>query len=275
MAAASMTSGGPPMRTTQRRIRSRLAADQHVFGITVQLPSPDIVEIAGSVGFDFVWIDAEHGTMDLRDINELVRAADAVGIDAIVRVPDHSPSYIQRVLDTGAAGIIAPHVRTVAEAKALVAAAKFAPSGIRGACPCTRAVGHLSLDWPLDYRQANAEVLVFGLIEDAEGVANVAGIAAESGLDGLLFGPFDLAQAAGLDGATTHPDIVAMHARVISAVKAAGIEYVAIPAWEYSDLETVAGYSRLLALTGDRGGLAHMFRSSLADATAKLSKGRL
>jgi 4-hydroxy-2-oxoheptanedioate aldolase len=211
--------------------------------------------------------------MDLSDISQLVRAADASGIDAIVRVPDHSPSFIQRVLDTGAAGVIAPHVRTVAEAAAIVAAAKFGPDGMRGACPATRAVGHLSADWPADHRRANADVLVFGLIEDVEGVENVEAIASESGLDGLLFGPFDLSQAIGLDGNIAHPDIEKMHRRVTAAVMTAGIEYLAIPAWEPGDLASVARYARILSLTGDRGGLSVAFRTALAEAASELAAG--
>jgi 2-keto-3-deoxy-L-rhamnonate aldolase RhmA len=259
------------VRTPDRRIRGKLEAGGHAFGVTLQLASCEIVEIAGYVGFDYVWIDAEHGAMDLTEINQLVRAADAAGIDAIVRVPDHSPSFIQRVLDTGAAGIIAPHVRTAGEAAAIVAAAKFAPEGIRGACPSTRAVGHLSFDWAADYRRLNADVLVFGLIEDVEGVQDVEAIAHESGLDGLLFGPFDLAQALGLDGDVTHPEIEKLHDRVVAATRAAGIEYLAIPAWEYADLRTVAQYSRILSLTGDRGGLLQTFRAVLAESVAELA----
>ena len=260
------------MRVPHRRIRNKLEAGERAFGVTLQLPSPDNAEIAGYAGLDFVWIDAEHGTMDLGDINRIVRAADASGIDAIVRVPDHSPSFIQRVLDAGAAGIMAPHVRTVAEATALVAAAKFGPAGTRGACPATRAVGHLSLDWPADRRRADADVLVFGLIEDAEGVENVEAIASESGLDGLLFGPFDLAQAAGLEGDVGHPDIRTMHRRVTSAVRAAGIEYIAIPGWEPGSLAEIAEYSRILNVSGDRGALSLAFRTARAEAVAGLAQ---
>jgi 4-hydroxy-2-oxoheptanedioate aldolase len=228
-------------------------------------------EIAGYAGLDFAWIDAEHGTMDLGDINQLVRAADGAAIDSIVRVPDHNPSFIQRVLDTGATGIMAPHVRTAAEAAAVVAAAKFAPAGIRGACPSTRAVGHISTDWTMDYRRANADVLVFGLIEDPEGVENVEAIAGDSGLDGLLFGPFDLSQSAGLEGDVAHPEIRKMHQRVVSAVQAAGIEYISIPGWEPGDLASVAEYSRIFNISGDRGGLAVAFRTALAEAVTELS----
>lgn len=258
------------MRTPHRRIRNKLEAGERVFGVSVQLPSPEVAEIVGYAGLDFVWIDAEHGTLDLGDISQIVRGADASGIDAIVRVPDQSLSFIQRVLDLGAAGIVAPHVRTVTEAVALVAAAKFGPSGTRGACPGTRAVGHLTLDWPTDYRRANQDVLVFGLIEDVEGVENVEAIANESGLDGLMFGPFDLAQAAGFEGDVTHPDIVRMQTRVRSAASAAGIEYLALAGFEPGGYESIAEYSRIVSVSGDKGALFMAFRSRLDEVTAGL-----
>jgi 2-keto-3-deoxy-L-rhamnonate aldolase RhmA len=260
------------VRTPPRRIRRQLEAGRSVFGTTVQLPSPEIVEIAGYAGLDFVWVDAEHGTMDLGDINQLVRAADASGIDAIVRVPDHSASFIQRVLDTGAAGVLVPHVRTVADGTAIVAAARFGPIGARGACPSTRAVGHQTSEWPAVHRQIDADVLVFGLIEDVEGVENVESIARESGLDGLAFGPFDLSQSLGLEGDVKHPEIEAMHRRVTAAAKAAGIEYLSIPAWEFGDMATVSEYSRVFAIAGDRGALMVAFRSALANANDALAQ---
>ena len=141
------------MRNPPRRIRGKFDTGEPVFGAAIQLYSPEVVEIAGYRGLDFVWLDAEHGTMDVRDIADLVRAADAAGIDAIVRVPDGTPSFILRVLDSGAAGVVVPHMRTSEDAAAVVAACKYAPEGNRGACPTTRVVGHSSMDWFTDYRR--------------------------------------------------------------------------------------------------------------------------
>jgi 2-keto-3-deoxy-L-rhamnonate aldolase RhmA len=261
------------VRVPSRRIKTKLEAGELVFGATVQLPSPDCVELAGYVGMDFAWIDAEHGTMDLGDINLLVRAADAAGIDSIVRVPDHSASFIQRVLDLGATGVMVPHMRTADEAVAIVAAAKFAPEGVRGACPFTRAVGHVTLDWPAVHRRADDDVLVFALIEDAEGVENVEAIAA-SGLDGLVFGPFDLAQSAGLEGNIIHSTIIAMHNRVTNAVQAAGIEYVATLGWDPGSLSDCAQYARIFNLTSDRTALFLAFTRALNEAKSTLSNAR-
>lgn len=230
-----------------------------------QLPSPDLVEIAGYTGYDFAWIDAEHGTMGLGDINHLIRAADASGIDAIVRVPDHSPSFIQRVLDAGATGVMVPHVRTAEDAAAIVAAAKFEPQGTRGACPATRAVGHLTDDWAADRLRADRDTLVFGLIEDVEGVENAGAIAAVPGLDGLVFGPFDLAMALGLDGNVSHPDIEKMRLEVVDATREAGIEYVSIAGFGAGgSLEGIAASgSRIVNVSGDRGLFYTALKSSL------------
>jgi 2-keto-3-deoxy-L-rhamnonate aldolase RhmA len=259
------------MRTYPRRIRNKLEAGERAYGVTVQLPSPDSVEIVGYTGYDFAWIDAEHGTMGLGDINTLIRAADAVGIDAIVRVPDHNPSFIQRVLDAGATGIMAPHMKSTYIAAAIVGAVKFEPDGSRGACPATRAVGHLTEDWIADYQRANRDTLVFGLIEDIEGVENVSDIARVPGLDGLVFGPFDLAMSLGLQGDVTHPDIDAAASKVIQATHDAGIEYVSIPAFGSGGLDGVAASgSRIVNVTGDRGLLYTAFRSQLSETRAGL-----
>lgn len=251
------------MRNPPRKLRTKLATGAPVLGVTVQLPSPDAVEIAGYAGLDFVWIDAEHGTMDLGDINHLVRAADAAGVDAIVRVPDHSPSFIQRVLDAGAAGIMAPHVRTLEDARAVVAATRLAPDGVRGACPSIRAVGHLTTDWAADLKRAREDVFAFGLVEDIEGVENVEVIARESGLDGLLFGPFDLSMALGHDGDIANATVREMGARVRKAAISAGIEYIAIPGWDHGTIESLAGEGiRIFNLSGDRGALFMAFREA-------------
>jgi 4-hydroxy-2-oxoheptanedioate aldolase len=235
-----------------RRIRTAWETDTTAYGIAIQLPSADLVEIAGQAGLDYAWIDAEHGSLSLAEIRDLIRGADAVGIDAIVRVADHDPSFIQRVLDLGAAGIMAAHVCTLEQAAALVAATRYAPAGVRGACPAVRSVGHVTTDWTGDRRRADQDVLVFGLIEDPEGMENVEAIASRSGLNGLLFGPFDLSMAHDLDGDVAHDDIQELHDRVVRACRDAGIEYVvANAAWEFGGVAATG--SRTVTLAGDRG----------------------
>jgi 2-keto-3-deoxy-L-rhamnonate aldolase RhmA len=252
------------MRTAPRRIRSKLESGDKAYGIAVQLPSPEIVE---AVGYDFAWIDAEHGAFDAGDLRELIRAADAAGVDSLVRVADHGQAAIQHALDLGATGIIAPDVRDVNQVRAIVSAGHFAPVGTRGACPCGRAVGHLSQDWSSDYRRMDADVLLFGIIEHPAGVDNVELIAREGGLDGLMFGPFDLAMNLGLGDDISHPDIQEMHNRVIEATRAAGIEYVTPnAAWE-SGLDATG--SRIIPVAGDGAALVSTFMRLLAECSGR------
>src|SRR5271165_7240740 len=109
------------MTYVTNKLRKLLNEGKVALGVTVQLGSPENVEIAGHLGYDWVWIDAEHGTMDLNMIASLIRAARATGISSVVRVPDQTPSFITRVLDAGADGIIVPHVESKAIAEAVVA----------------------------------------------------------------------------------------------------------------------------------------------------------
>lgn len=262
------------MLSKPRRIRQALEAGHRAYGAVIQLPSADIVEIAGKAGYDYAWIDAEHGCLSLNEIRDLVRAADAAGIDAIVRVPDHSTSFIQRVLDIGATGIMVPHVGTVEQATTLASSARYGPSGTRGACPLTRSVGHLTFDWTADSTAADRDVLVFVLIEDLEGVQNVEAIASESGLDGLVFGPFDLAVEMGLAGDITHPDVRAHHARVTEACRSAGSDYVvAAASWEFEGIDACGG--RIVTVASDRASLWSSFATELNQVRASLTEGAI
>jgi 4-hydroxy-2-oxoheptanedioate aldolase len=227
-----------------------------------------MVEIVGNTGYDYAWLDAEHGSFSLSDLRQLIRAADAVGIDSIVRVPDHNPSFIQRVLDLGATGIVVPHIRTAADARAIVEAATYSPSGERGACPAVRSVGYLTQDWRGDSATADREVLIIGLIEDVEGVENVEEIAATPRLDGLVYGPFDLGMARGLAGDVTHPQLRIDHDRVVDACKANGIEYMtASVGWEGDSFEKTG--SRIVTVLGDLFFIHDAFAKSLAAHVAK------
>jgi 4-hydroxy-2-oxoheptanedioate aldolase len=251
------------VRVPSRRIRERLAANEKAFGILVQLPSADVVEIAGYTGYDFAWIDAEHGCLSLSEVRDLIRAADASGIDSIVRIPNHDVTYVQRVLDMGASGIIIPRISGVEEGRALAASGRYGPAGTRGACPSTRAVGHSSEDWTADYQRADQDVVMIGLIESHDGVENVEAIAQECGFDGLMFGPFDLGMSIGTGGRVRHPDIRLIQQRVIAATHQAGIEYVvANTGWE-PDLD--GSGARIVTVLSDRYTLVKSFRTALAD----------
>lgn len=213
-------------------VRKRLAAGSTVIGAKVDLPSPDIVEIVGRTGYDFAWIDCEHGTIDLETAVHMMRAADAAGVTPIVRVPDQTASGIARMLDAGAMGVIVPGVSTAAQAAAVVRAAKYQtaefPHGRRGACPRIRATGHQVRDWNTYARWANDETMVWLLIETVEGVGNIEEIVQVPGIHALMLGPFDLSISMGYPGEPLRPEVVAKLDHITEAARRRNIEVVPV-----------------------------------------------
>jgi len=198
----------------------------------IQFDCCEIVEIAGLAGYDYVMLDAEHGALDIGAITRLIRAAEAVDICAMVRVPDHGAVFIQRVMDAGAAGVLVPRVQAPAQVEQAVRAARFAPWGERGACATSRAAGHWTQDWPGFSREASADALVWALVEDPQGMAALGQIASVPGLDALVFGAFDLSQALGHAGDVHHPEVAAGFKAIRDAATQAELELVAITAAE-------------------------------------------
>ncbi|MDN4984323.1 aldolase/citrate lyase family protein [Bradyrhizobium sp. WYCCWR 13022] len=193
------------------RIKSALLLGRSAWGIGVQTNSPEFVEMAASIGFDFVYLDCEHGSFGFDGLVPLIRAAEASGTTPIVRVPDHTPSFIMRVLDAGAMGVIVPNIKSAAEARAVVSAAKYldgSNGGSRGACPGTRATWHQVADWRAFSAASNADTIVWLLLESVDALKSAGEIAAIPGVDAIMLGPFDLAHALGLPGQTAHQAVV-------------------------------------------------------------------
>jgi 4-hydroxy-2-oxoheptanedioate aldolase len=216
-------------RERRNRIKAAIADGRSAWGVGVQTNSPDMVEMAASTGFDFVYLDCEHGSFGFDGVIQLIRAAEASGTTPIVRVPDHTPSFIMRVLDAGAMGVIVPNVRNAEEARKAVSAAKYlsgSNGGSRGACPGTRATWHQAADWSEFSTRSNAETSVWLLLESVEAFQNVDEIVNVPGIEAIMMGPFDLANALGFPGNTAHEDVVGMCTEIASKARKNNIHVV-------------------------------------------------
>ena len=199
-----------------------------VIGTWAQMASPESVEIIGKSRFDFVVIDTEHGFFGLETAENLVRAADASGIVPLIRVSHKNPTLIMKALDMGARGVIVPGVSTKEDAVQAVRAAKYAPLGNRGACPCVRAAGHMAWDWTEYARRADESTVVFLLVEGKEGVANFEDILTVEGIDVILMGPFDLSVALGVGGQVNHPLVTEKLEQMVRLAQEKGIAMAAV-----------------------------------------------
>ena len=109
-------------------MKEKLRAGEPVFGVSVMIPSPQIVEMIGAAGFDWVLLDCEHGTLTLESVELMAMAAEACGITAIARPMTRSAEHILQMLDRGVMGVQVPHVNTAEDAREVIAAVKYHPA---------------------------------------------------------------------------------------------------------------------------------------------------
>jgi 2-keto-3-deoxy-L-rhamnonate aldolase RhmA len=210
------------MYPTPNRTKQKLRDGGIVLGVFIGIPAPRLVELCGVAGYDYVVIDAEHGPIDFGVAEDMIRAADATGITPIVRVPDHLPKTILRYLDAGAQGIMAPAVNTVAAAKAIIEAVKYAPVGMRGLGP-GRAAAYGQRGPLSEYaRDANDQTLIIVQLEHADALKDIKALVRVDGIDAFEIGLADLSQSLGFPGETSRPEVQEVARRFVAEVLAAG-----------------------------------------------------
>jgi 4-hydroxy-2-oxoheptanedioate aldolase len=204
-------------------MKEKIARGEPALGCSVMFPSPQVVEMLGYAGFDWVLIDCEHGSLGLGDVELMAMACDAAGITPIARPRSNAPADIQSVMDRGAMGVQVPHVNTAEDARQAVAAVKFGPGAARGLAAGTRPDSWgLGARMPDFTKRANAQSLVCVQIEHAEALANVDEILAVDGIDVFFIGPSDLSQSMGFPGDPKAPPVAKAIADTLAKIVAAG-----------------------------------------------------
>lgn len=200
--------------------RQRLRRGDTLIGSLVTLPSPEVAEILAGCGFDWLFIDTEHGAFGPVEAQGLLQAV-AGRCPCLIRVPAGDEVSIKKALDIGADGIIAPQVHSAAEAEAIVRRCKYPPQGTRGVgIGRAHDYGYGFSDY---LARANEELAVVIQAETAGAVEEIDAIAALPGVDAVLIGPYDLSASLGHIGDIAHPRVQAAMDRVAEACRAAGI----------------------------------------------------
>lgn len=203
-----------------QNFRARLQSGDTLLGTMVTLASPSAAELLAGLGFDWLFVDGEHGPLET---GELLSLLQVIGdrTAAIVRIPAPDATAIKKVLDLGAHGVIVPQVNTPEQAQAMVQAARYAPEGTRGV-GLARAHGY-GLGFQDYVATANDRVAVILQAEHIEAVRNIDAIVQTDGLDAILLGPYDLSASMGLMGQVDHPKVLQAIDRVTEACLAANI----------------------------------------------------
>jgi 2-keto-3-deoxy-L-rhamnonate aldolase RhmA len=185
----------------KNRMKEKLAAGEAVYGVSVMIPSPQIVEMVGAAGFDWVLLDCEHGTLTLESVELMAMAAEAAGITAIARPVSRSPEHILQVLDRGVMGVQVPHVNTAEDAREVIAAVKYHPLGRRSLAAGTRAAVYDAHGTLADHvKAANEATLIAVQLEDQEAIENIDALLEVENIDVFFIGPSDLSQSMGYPG---------------------------------------------------------------------------
>lgn len=214
----------------------KIRAGQAVFGLRMDFASPFIVESLGATGFDCVYFDCEHGPMNESVCEDMVRAAEAVGITPLIRTPSSQPEVVLRFLDVGAMGIIIPHCDSREAAVAAVEAIKYPPEGERGIGGRWLSLSGMTTAQYI--AEANRETMVIVMIEDSKGIDNFSEIVKVDGIDVFLIGRLDLSISLGVPGQVEHPMVKGAVDKIIGQVRAAG-KAVGIGALDIGNPESI------------------------------------
>ena len=218
-----MADAAATLPTLRNPLAERLAAGQLGLSLIVkQVASVDIAVAAKSCGYDAINVDLEHSVISEAAAAQICIAALNLGITPLVRVPSHEAHYANRILDAGAMGIVAPHVESADEARAIVAACKFAPLGKRSVAGQWPHLGYQAYPADAVRRLFNATTTVIVMLESPEAVERADEIAAVPGVDILHVGATDLCDAMGIPGRFDDPRIEAAFQRVTDACRRHG-----------------------------------------------------
>lgn len=225
--------------------------------------------IAAATGFDWLFMDMEHGALGVDDAAQIAMAALGQGVTPVVRVCKDALSDGTRCLDNGAMGVVVPHVDTAEEAAEVARAYRFPPLGTRswGGPPFAHGLGAVT---PADaQRELNAAILVACMIETPEAVANAEAIAATPGVDVLMLGTSDLTATMGIPGQIAHPDIRAAYRRVGAACASHGKVMGMGGVYDEAAARDYIGLGARFILAGSD----HAFLMSAAGARARFLRG--
>jgi 2-dehydro-3-deoxyglucarate aldolase/4-hydroxy-2-oxoheptanedioate aldolase len=241
------------------------SAKQGLLGTWVKIPSFETVQLIAHAGFDFVVIDMEHAPHSLERAVELTFAAQAMGMAALVRLPDHQGMTIQPLLDGGADGLLVPRIADLETAAAITRRMVFAPKGERGLGATSRA-GRWGLAPLPEYLAREGECLRMIQLEDWASLERAAGFAALEHVNGVFIGHGDLFLSSGRPA--SDPEVKALTAQVLEATRRAGVfSGVAVGTPREARAHLDMGFS-LVMLSND----ATLFSRAAADAVSAVSK---
>ncbi|MEM1286711.1 MAG: aldolase/citrate lyase family protein, partial [Pseudomonadota bacterium] len=210
------------MQVPKNLFKSAIASGDHQLGLWNTIGGNTVAEMLGGAGFDWVLVDCEHAAIETVEVQAALQAiAGSMGVAPVVRAAGHDEVLIKRLLDMGAQTLMVPYVQSASEARSIVQAMRYGPSGVRGMAGMTRATRYGQVE---DYFQtAQDELCLIAQVETVSGMDALEEIASVDGVHAVFFGPADLSASMGIPGQMGHPDVVDAINKGFERLKAIGV----------------------------------------------------
>ena len=265
-AAAAQYQASPTQESlapAESSLRMALAEGRPVIGATVTVPNVDTALTLANAGFDFLWIEMEHGPMTLESLRAILLATRGAKAVPLTRVPANELWLAKRVLDEGSLGVVFPFTSTRELAERAVASCRYPPLGDRGFGPAL-ALSRYGMSGPEYVRFANENVLVVVIVERKEAVENIEAIASVPGIGVLFVGVNDLSFSLGVGGRTTDPLVEQALTKVLEAGRRHGVP-VGYPSGDAAEINRrIAQGFRFFQASSDLGLMAGAARDMLS-----------
>jgi 2-keto-3-deoxy-L-rhamnonate aldolase RhmA len=249
--------------------RERLRAREHMLGTFLKLPTTQVIEILGTIGFDFVVIDQEHAPLDRGITDLMILAARASNIAPLVRIGDFNDANVLSSLDCGAMGIMFPHVTSVEKARAIVSSCRYS-KGSRGFAGLTRAGYWGTVTGPKHLNSQDAQITCIAMIEDMEAVDRAGDIARVEGIDALFIGRGDLTASFG-DDPQASEKVAEITAKVAAAAREAGVPLMLLPTSKPDAVTSQKLGASALLFSSDHGFIRSAAGAAFKDYSGPLS----
>jgi 2-keto-3-deoxy-L-rhamnonate aldolase RhmA len=243
-------------------------------GMQMYTHCADLIEIVGYAGFDFVKIDMEHSRVNPETMVNCIRAAEASGLTSLIRVPENNPAVIRAAVESGAQGVVVPHIMDADGARKALDALRYPPEGKCGMCPAVRGSYYSQEAWEEYMEYSNKNVMFIPLLEDVEGIENAEEIISllKPGTDAVGLGLGDIANSllkeAGEKVQWQHPYLREAFDKVMAITKKANIPLMGM-SWPRADLtsakEVLANGTKILIFFPDTHFWSEMCRNIIRE----------
>lgn len=208
----------------KNRTKEILASGGRAIGMAViAIRTPEVVRLLGAAGFDYIFIDTEHGSFDMERVSDLCAATIESGATPIVRVADLQYALIARTLDAGAQGLIFPRVEDPVLLREAISWTKYPPLGRRGFGVAPQMIGYEAAGMPEIISHLNAETMVVVQFETVTALERSEELLSIEGVDVAMIGPADLSISLGIPGEFEHPLLIDTIDRFIAACMRHGV----------------------------------------------------